>query len=130
MSGQAMPHHDPAPTEAGILEGSAGEAGVFEGTADAGRPGGSARPPWRRARGVKGFADALPVLVFVVVFFIVPLLLVGQMSASDWPLLGGNMGVNLPDNYTSIADNPLFWPAVGFTLKYTGIVVVALLGLA
>jgi multiple sugar transport system permease protein len=97
---------------------------------DAGGTGGFARPPWWRARGVKGFAYALPGLVFVAVFFVLPLLLVGQMSASDWPLLGGNRGINLPDNYTSIADNPLFWPAVGFTLKYTGIVVVSLLVLA
>ena len=72
----------------------------------------------------------MPATVFVVVFFVIPLLLVGDMSASDWPLLGGDRGGNFPDNYTSIVDNPLFWPAVGFTLRYTGIVVVILLGLA
>jgi multiple sugar transport system permease protein len=68
--------------------------------------------------------------VFVAVFFIVPMVLVGDMSASDWPLLAGRRGENFPDNYDSITANRLFWPAVGFTLKYTGIVVVLLLGLS
>ncbi len=89
-----------------------------------------ARPPWWRSRALKGFGYAAPTAVFVAVFFVLPLLLVGDMSASDWPLLAGDRGNNFPDNYTSISDNRLFWPAVGFTLKYTGIVVVLLLGLA
>ena len=89
-----------------------------------------ARPPWWRSRALKGFGYAAPTALFVAVFFVLPLLLVGDMSASDWPLLAGDRGTNFPDNYTSISDNRLFWPAVGFTLKYTGIVVVLLLGLA
>ena len=107
-----------------------GQPDDAEGTEGSGRSASPARPPWWRARRVKGFAYALPGLVFIVVFFIVPLLLVGQMSASDWPLLGGNRGSTCPTTTPSIADNPLFWPAVRFTLKYTGIVVAALLGLA
>jgi multiple sugar transport system permease protein len=86
--------------------------------------------PWWRSRALKGAAYAAPAAAFVVAFFVLPLLLVGQMSASDWPLLQGNQGVNLPDNYAGMADDRLFWPAVGFTLKYTGIVVVVLLVLA
>jgi multiple sugar transport system permease protein len=73
---------------------------------------------------------ATPAAIFVLAFFVVPLLLVGQMSASEWPLLQGNQGINLPDNYSGITDDRLFWPAVRFTLKYTVIVVVALLVLA
>ncbi|RIQ10965.1 carbohydrate ABC transporter permease [Jiangella rhizosphaerae] len=73
---------------------------------------------------------AAPAGVFVLLLFVVPLLLVGQMSASEWPLLQGSRGINLPDNYAGIADDRLFWPAVGFTLKYTVIVVVVLLVLA
>ncbi|PZF86459.1 carbohydrate ABC transporter permease [Jiangella anatolica] len=73
---------------------------------------------------------AAPAAIFVLLLFVVPLLLVGQMSASEWPLLKGGQGLNLPDNYTGIADDRLFWPAVGFTLKYTVIVVVVLLVLA
>ncbi|GAA2130452.1 carbohydrate ABC transporter permease [Glycomyces algeriensis] len=84
----------------------------------------------RHSRKLAGALYAAPVAVFVLVFFIAPLLLVGRMSASDWPLLAGDLGLNMPDNYTGIADNPLFWPAVGFTLKYTGIVVVLLIGLS
>ncbi|WP_051393233.1 carbohydrate ABC transporter permease [Glycomyces arizonensis] len=84
----------------------------------------------RYSRKLTGAAYAAPVALFVLVFFVAPLLLVGRMSASDWPLLAGDLGVNLPDNYTAIGDNRLFWPAVGFTLKYTGIVVVILVGLS
>ena len=84
----------------------------------------------RYSRKLAGALYAAPVAVFVLVFFVAPLLLVGRMSASDWPLLAGDLGLNLPDNYTGIADNPLFWPAVGFTLQYTGIVVALLIGLS
>ena len=90
----------------------------------------SQKAPWRRSRRLKGMGYAAPVAVFVALFFVAPLLLVGQMSVRDWPLLRGDQGSNFPDNYTAIADNPLFWPAVGFTLKYTAIVVVALLALS
>lgn len=84
----------------------------------------------RHSRKLAGAVYAAPVALFVLVFFVAPLLLVGRMSASDWPLLAGDLGVNFPANYESIGDNPLFWPAVGFTLKYTGIVVVILVGLS
>jgi multiple sugar transport system permease protein len=84
----------------------------------------------RYSRKLAGALYAAPVAVFVLVFFVAPLLLVGRMSASDWPLLAGDLGINMPDNYAGISDNPLFWPAVGFTLKYTGIVVVLLIGLS
>ncbi|HEU5129445.1 MAG TPA: sugar ABC transporter permease [Glycomyces sp.] len=84
----------------------------------------------RHSRTLAGAVYAAPVALFVLVFFVAPLLLVGRMSASDWPLLAGDLGVNFPANYASIGDNPLFWPAVGFTLKYTGIVVVILVGLS
>lgn len=90
----------------------------------------SSKRPWWRSRAAKGALYASPAAAFVLAFFVAPLLLLGQMSASEWPLLQGNQGVNVPDNYTGMADDRLFWPAVGFTLKYTVIVVVALLVLA
>ena len=34
----------------------------------------------------------------------------------------GDRGLNLPNNYTAIAKNTLFWPAVVFTIEYTVIV--------
>ncbi|MFF3333851.1 carbohydrate ABC transporter permease [Streptomyces sp. NPDC002888] len=85
---------------------------------------------WWRSRKVQGLGYAAPTALFVAVFFLLPLLLVGQMSLSDWPLLAGDQGGNAPENYTDITDSPLFWPAVRFTLLYTVIVTVVLLGLA
>jgi len=70
-----------------------------------------------------------PTVVFVAVFFIAPLLLVIRMSGSQWPLLGGDKGLNLPTNYQVMADSSLFWPAVGFTLEYTVLATVLLLGM-
>ena len=99
------------------------------------RPPGPARRPrtakslWR-SRTVQGLGYAAPTAVFVAVFFVWPLLLVGRMSLNDWPLLAGDQGRNAPENYTDITDSPLFWPAVRFTLLYTVIVTVVLLGLA
>ncbi|WP_235934484.1 carbohydrate ABC transporter permease [Agromyces humi] len=59
-----------------------------------------------------------------------PLLLVLQMSGSDWPLLGGNQGWNLPDNYEDAVTNRFFTDSVVFTLKYTILTTVILLALA
>ena len=76
-----------------------------------------------------GVAYAAPTAVFVAVFFITPLLLVARMSLSSWPLLTGNGGLNFPKNYLSIWNNALFGPAVVFTIEYTLIVTVLLIGL-
>jgi len=67
--------------------------------------------------------------VFVLVLFVLPVLLVGQMSASDWPLLAGNRGVNFPDNFRDAVENRFFWDSVVFTLKYTAIATVLLIAL-
>ena len=71
----------------------------------------------------------LPTLFIVVVFFILPILLVAQMSASDWELLRGDSGLNFPDNYTAIERNNLLPGAVIFTITYTIIVTAMLIGL-
>ena len=76
-----------------------------------------------------GLAYAAPTAVFVAVFFITPLLLVARMSLSSWPLLTGFGGLNFPKNYLSIWNNALFGPAVVFTIEYTLIVTVLLIGL-
>ncbi|MEV7886897.1 carbohydrate ABC transporter permease [Streptomyces sp. NPDC002817] len=89
----------------------------------------TAKSLWR-SRTVQGLGYAAPTAVFVAVFFVWPLLLVGRMSLNDWPLLAGDQGRNAPENYTDITDSPLFWPAVRFTLLYTVIVTAVLLGLA
>jgi len=76
-----------------------------------------------------GVAYAAPTAVLVAVFFITPLLLVARMSLSSWPLLTGFGGLNFPKNYLSIWNNALFGPAVVFTIEYTLIVTVLLIGL-
>jgi multiple sugar transport system permease protein len=84
---------------------------------------------WRDRRQLVGLLYAAPTAVVVGLFFLVPLGLVLWMSVNEWPLLG-EPTTNLPDNYTRIADNPLFVDSVLFTLKYTIIVTVALFGAA
>ena len=55
-------------------------------------------PPRRRRRrapqggALAGWLYATPTALFVLLLFVLPLLLVLQMSGSDWPLLGGNQG--------------------------------------
>jgi multiple sugar transport system permease protein len=84
---------------------------------------------WARRRSLYGLAYAAPTAIFVAVFFILPLLLVARMSASDWTLLAGDRGINFPRDYESLGSNPLLGPAVGFTITYTVIVTVLLIGL-
>jgi multiple sugar transport system permease protein len=51
------------------------------------------------------------------------------MSASDWPLLSGNQGPNFPENYVDAVNHRLFWDSIRFTLLYTVITTVLLIGL-
>jgi len=92
------------------------------------RPASAGRGWWRRRKWI-GFAYALPTLVFVLLLFVTPLLLVVKMSASKWPLLSGDGGWNFPKNYQLILNNRLFWPSVVFTVEYTVLATVLLIGL-
>jgi multiple sugar transport system permease protein len=94
-----------------------------------GSPGLSSRLTLRRKRQLQGIAYVVPTILLVGIFFILPLFLVGRMSLSDWSLLSGDQGINFPDSYTATASNRLFWPAVVFTLQYTVLVTVLLVGL-
>ena len=76
-----------------------------------------------------GWLYATPTTVFVVALFAVPLLLVLRMSVSRWPLLSGDQGVNLPDNFTKAVDHRFFADSVVFTVKYTVLATVLLLAL-
>ena len=80
-------------------------------------------------RNLRAWAYASPTAALVLVFFVVPVVLVFFMSGNDWPLLAGNKGPNFPDNYTAVVDHRMFWPAIWFTLKYTVIATVLLIGL-
>lgn len=89
----------------------------------------SPRIGWRRARKLAGAAYAAPTAIYVAVLFLIPLLLVFRMSASDWPLLTGDHGINFPDNFQEIANSDLLGQAVLFTIDYTVIVTILLIGL-
>ncbi|MCI2956234.1 sugar ABC transporter permease [Agromyces atrinae] len=85
---------------------------------------------FQRRRKLAGWAYAAPTAIFALLLFVVPLFTVGQMSLSEWSLLGGDKGFNAPENYVGLADNPLLWPSIVFTVKYTVIVTVIMLALA
>lgn len=89
----------------------------------------AARRPRRRHRGWRGAVYAVPDAVFVIGLFVLPLLLVLQMSASKWPLLSGNQGWNFPQNYAKAISHRLFVDSVVFTLKYTVLATVLLIGI-
>ncbi|BDV31758.1 carbohydrate ABC transporter permease [Microbacterium terricola] len=90
-------------------------------------------PPRRSKRArrdaLQGWLYASPTAIFVGFVFLLPLLLVLQMSASDWPLLAGNRGWNFPDNYVDATQHRLFWDSIWFTLKYTVVTTILLIGL-
>ena len=75
-----------------------------------------------------GMAFASPLAAVVLVMFVVPLILVVYMSGTNWKLLGGNQGWNFPANYSDVVSNRMFWPSVVFTLEYTVIATVLLIG--
>jgi multiple sugar transport system permease protein len=83
----------------------------------------------RLQRRSTGWAYASPTAALLLVFFLIPIGLVLFMSGSKWNLLGGNKGINFPDNYSGAVAQRMFWPSVGFTLKYTVIATVLLVGL-
>jgi multiple sugar transport system permease protein len=83
-----------------------------------------------RSRALLGWLYAAPTALMVLVFFLIPIGLVLRMSGSDWGLFAGNRGVNLPGNYTAALDHRLLWSAVRFTITYTVITTVILLGAA
>lgn len=82
-----------------------------------------------RRRALHGWAYAAPTAVLVIGLFVLPILLVGQMSVSDWPLLSGNQGINAPQNYLDAVGHRFFWDSLVFTVKYTVIATVLLIGL-
>jgi multiple sugar transport system permease protein len=93
------------------------------------RPAPPAAPGWRGRRALSGWLYATPTAVFVLVLFVAPLVLVLVMSAARWPLLSGYRGWNFPDNYTKAVSNRFFVDSVLFTLKYTALATVLLIGL-
>src|SRR5450432_304581 len=83
----------------------------------------------RRRRAAQGWLYASPTALFVLVLFVAPLLLVLRMSISRWPLLTGNQGLNFPVNFSKAYHNRFFADSVWFTVKYTVLATVLLIGL-
>jgi multiple sugar transport system permease protein len=84
--------------------------------------GEAALPRKRKAvvsrRPLTGFLYVLPSLVFLMIFFVAPLILMFYVSTRDWPLIAGDRGWNDFANYTVIPENSRFFGAIGFTLLY------------
>jgi multiple sugar transport system permease protein len=95
--------------------------------------GSGRRLGWKRSRQLLGFLYAMPTLSYVFLFFIIPIILVAWMSGHACNLLTctvPNPGkTNFPDNYGSVSDISLFWPAVMFTIEYTVLATVLLVGI-
>ena len=79
-----------------------------------------------RRRTLTGVLLVSPALVFVTVFFLVPLALMIWMSLHKWPLLGHPRWTGV-SNYTSMVNDPTFLHALGFTAEYTAIITPVLL---
>jgi multiple sugar transport system permease protein len=88
-----------------------------------------ARGPSERKRARLGIAYASPTLALVLVFFLIPVGYVFFMSTRDWKLLAGDGGSNFPKNYSEAVTHRAFWPAIEFTLKYTLVTTVLLIGI-
>ncbi len=83
----------------------------------------------RRGHAARGWLYVAPTALSVIALFVIPLLLVLKMSASRWPLLAGDRGINFPDNYEKVVNNRFFADSVIFTIKYTVLATVLLLTL-
>ena len=79
-----------------------------------------------RRRRLTGVLLISPALVFVTVFFLIPLALMIWMSLHKWPLLGHPRWTGV-SNYTSMVNDPTFLHALGFTAEYTAIITPVLL---
>ncbi|HYY80404.1 MAG TPA: sugar ABC transporter permease [Actinomycetes bacterium] len=108
-------------------------------SADALRRGGRSRaarprrPALQRRRGRVGVLVVLPAVLFVTVFFLVPLGLMIWMSFNNWPLFGRTRPIGL-ENYREVLGDQTFGQSLVFTAKYTALAtplqVVAGYGLA
>jgi multiple sugar transport system permease protein len=93
-------------------------------------------PPTPRRRSASkrrqliGFLLALPAIVLVVTFFVVPLVMTFWISLNDWSLLGQPRFIGIT-NYVNALSDSNFGAAMRFTLLYTVVItpVLFLLGL-
>jgi multiple sugar transport system permease protein len=91
--------------------------------------------PARRRKGLShrrrivGFLFVLPAVLFMLTFFIFPLLMTVWMSFHDWPLLGTPEFIGL-ENYATLIQDGQFWSSLWFTTQYTILVTIPIFVLA
>ena len=83
----------------------------------------------RRHSQWNGLLFVLPALLLVTIFFIVPLGMAAWMSLHKWPLMGVPRWVGL-DNYERLLTDKSFWSSLWFTIEYTVVITIGLLGVA
>lgn len=76
-----------------------------------------------------GIFFVLPATIFIGLFFIVPLIMTGWMSLTNWPLLGDARFIGFA-NYTRAFTDATFWQSLLFTTKYTLVVTPIIIGIA
>ena len=76
------------------------------------------RLSWEQRRKLTGFLFVLPTVIFVAIFFIVPLLMTFVMSFYDWPLFGDRAFIGV-ENYANLTTDRQFLKSVNFTARYT-----------
>lgn len=86
-------------------------------------------PRKERRAGWQGLLYVLPALALVAVFFLVPLGMTVWMSLHNWPLLGTPRWIGTA-NYERLFNDTSFWNAMRFTVQYTVVVTIGLLGVA
>lgn len=80
-------------------------------------------------RRLTGFLFVLPAVLFMLAFFIFPLLMTVWMSFHNWPLLGQPKFIGI-DNYVTLVQDGQFWASLGFTTQYTLLVTIPIFVLA
>lgn len=64
-----------------------------------------------------GLFFVLPSVLFILVFFVTPLLMAAWISLHNWPLFGKHRFIGL-GNYFTLVKDPQFWHALRFTTIY------------
>lgn len=80
-----------------------------------------AQSTWQRQRSRIGFLFVLPTVLFVFVFFIIPLLMTAFMSLHDWPLFGPRTFIGI-QNYIDLFSDKQFLKSMDFTARYTVVI--------
>lgn len=73
---------------------------------------------WAQRRKITGILFVLPTVIFVIIFFIIPLLMTFFMSFHDWPLFGERAFIGA-DNYVDLTTDRQFLKSLDFTVRYT-----------